>query len=333
MSEIVVKRTQDIESWRFFLAVHQAGTISGACEIVRSDASTVSRTIQALEKALGGISLFDRSTRPFKLTENGRIALEYARQIVSSHDELLGSVEHDFERMGGALRVGLPPILQTLMSDFLIHFVRTYPDISLSVLEYRSGTPIQFDSPNGRLDIIVAYGPDPAHENIVQIHYGDGVLIPCAAPSYLKRRGTPVHPMDLIHHRGVIFGNRMRSGIHHLSNGTETYSVKFGQTVFFDSGHTAVAAATIGGAGINLGVPSVHVAKEIADGDLVPVLLDWIAEPVHMYIYTRPEIVRFRRVRVFIDEYRCWIRELHEKSHALLKGHIPDAILKREKMY
>jgi DNA-binding transcriptional LysR family regulator len=328
-----VKRSQDIEAWRYFLAVERAGTISGACDIVYSDPSTVSRTIHALEESLGGISLFDRSSRPFKLTDNGRIALEYARSIVNAHDGLIENIEKDFDAMKGSLRVGLPPILQTMMRDFLINFVRTYPDISLSVLEYRGAPPIHFDSPSGHLDIISAYGPDPAHDNIVQIHFGDGILIPCAAPSYLQRRGVPKHPLDLIHHRGVIYGNKMRSGIHTLSNGKETYPVRFGQSVFFDSGYTAVAAATIGGAGVNLGIPSVHAAREIASGRLVPVLTEWAPPPVHMYIYTRPEIVKFRRVRTFMDEYRSWLRKMSEETHSMLKGKIPDELLEKEKNF
>lgn len=316
-----MQRDLDIDAWRVFLAVARAGTISSACDECMADASRVSRTIFSLEKSLGGVPLFDRRTRPFKLTENGRIALEYARTIVQSHDDLVNSVEKDFEAMEGPVRVGLPPILQIMMRDFLIGFIRRYPGISLSVLEYRGAPPIRFDGPQGKFDIISAYGPDAAHENLVQIHYGDAGVIPCASPEYLARRGTPRHPSDLAQHSGIVFGSRMRNGIHVYSNGKESVPVRFRRETFFDSGYTAIAA-TVGGAGIHPGIPVVHCARDIAAGRLVPLLPGWYAPILHLYIYTRPELVKFRRVRVFIEEYRRWLLDSYEETRRLLKGRV-----------
>lgn len=319
-------RDLDIDAWRMFLAVEKAGTVTGACDECGADASKVSRTIFALEKALGGVALFDRRTRPFKLTENGRIALEYARGIVQNHDDLVSSIEKDFEAMRGPIRVGLPPILQVMMRDFLIGFIRRYPEISLSVLEYRGAPPIRFDGPAGKFDVISAYGPDSSHDNIVQIHYGDSCVIPCASPDYLARRGMPSHPSELSRHRGIIFGSRMRNGVRTLTNGKETVPIRFGQEVFFDSGYTAIGAV-IGGAGIHPGIPTVHCAKDIAEGRLVPLFPGWRSPLLHMYIYTRPELVRFRRIRVFIAEYRAWLHETSEEALRLLRGRVPDELL------
>ncbi len=321
-----MKRDQDIEAWRVFLAVARAGTISAACDECDADASSISRTVSALEMALGGVALFDRSTRPFKLTENGKLAKTYAEDIVRSHDDLMNSIEKDFDVMAGPIRVGLPPMLQVLMRDFIVRFVRQYPEVMLSIFEYRAAPPIRFDGPDGKFDIIAAYGPDPAHDSIVQIHYGDGIPIPCASPDYLARNGVPKHPDDLIHHRGVVFESSMRSGVRLMVRGKETASVKFGRSLVFDSGQTALSA-TLGGGGISPGMLSVNCAEELASGRLVPVLSGWHAPAVHMYIYTRPELVKFRRIRVFIEEYRLWIREKQEKTHELLKGRVPDVFL------
>ena len=323
-----MERNQDIEAWRMFLAVAKAGSISGACDECMADASQISRTIFALEKSLGGIRLLDRRTRPFGLTENGKIALEYARAIVRNHDELMSSIEKDFEALRGPIRVGLPPILQIMMRDFLIDFIRRYPEISLSVIEYRgTPAPIRFDGPQGKFDIITGYGPDPTHDNIVQIHYGDTCLIPCASPEYLKLHGRPEHPSELYRHRGILYGGRTkRILIRSLSNGDESVTLQFGRESFFNSGYTAIGAA-IGGTGIHPGIPAIYCAKEIAAGRLVPVFPGWQAPRLRLYIFTKPELVKFRRVRVFIDEYRRYLSGVLEETARLLKGKIPDVML------
>lgn len=105
-----MRRDMDLESWEVFCAVAGAGSITGACESLGMDAPGVSRIIKSLEQALGGIALFDRSIRPFRLTENGERASEAARRMLDEHRRLVESLEKDPDAMRGTIRLGLPPV-------------------------------------------------------------------------------------------------------------------------------------------------------------------------------------------------------------------------------
>lgn len=319
-----MQRDCDLEAWRMFCAVAQTGSISAACDVCNSDASNISRIISALEKSMGGITLFDRSVRPLALTDNGRIALGYAQQMLEAHDAMMNAVDTDPTAMRGVIRLGLPPAaLQDFLLPTLVSFNEKYPDIILDVSENKSSFPINFDTAKGRLDIIVGYGPDASHPNIVQIHYGDSVFVSCASPTYIATHGKPKDPTELVNHTGVIFESTMRSGVQALTKDGKSVNLKWKREMHFDSAISAKNATMIG-AGIHPGIPSLHCYKELAAGKLVPVLTDWRAPAVGLYIYTRPECMRLRRVKVFIDWFTERMHALHVQCAKDLHGVLPE---------
>ncbi len=295
------------------------GSISAAAERLNQDASAVSRTIKSLEMALGGVVFFDRSIRPMKLTANGQTVLVHAREMLESHRQLLESIDADPMAMRGSIHVGFPPmVLQRFLLPFLMAFHKDYPEIVLKIAEYTGGTPVNFDTRNGRLDLICGYGADASHPNIVQIHYGNGVQIPCASPLYLEKHGTPQSPSDLINHTGVIFDSPLRPPVRFLQKDGVTQYLKWRDEIHFDSAGSAKTAALYG-AGIHPGIPALHAYDAIAKGELVPVLTGWSSPVTKLYIYARSEAVRLKRVQVFIERYRAFMKELHKNCEKTLE--------------
>lgn len=82
-----MKRDLNLESWKVFAAVARTGSITETSAELEMDAPSISRIVSGLEKSLGGISLFDRSSLPLTLTDNGRFALEYATKMITLHDQ------------------------------------------------------------------------------------------------------------------------------------------------------------------------------------------------------------------------------------------------------
>ena len=314
-----MKRDMDLESWAVFCAVAAAGSITGACETLGMDASGVSRIIRSLEKALGGIALFDRSIRPFRLTANGEAVYASARRMLDEHRILMESVERDPDVMRGTIRLGLPPlVLQNFLLPFLIDFNKEWPDITLSVNEYTGAPPVSFDTPRGRLDVICGYGADSAHPNYVQICYGIGALLPCASPLYLSKFGTPDTPEALREHTGVVFTSSMRPAVRTLMKDGETAAIRWKNTIRFDSAASA-HNATLFGAGIEPGIPVLHCYRSVQLRQLVPVLPGWRPAPTKLYIYALPETIRLKRVRTFIDRYRAFMHEVHRDCERVLE--------------
>ncbi len=314
-----MRRDMDLESWEVFFSVAEAGSITGACEALGMDASGVSRIIRSLEAALGGVQLFDRSIRPFKLTENGEKAYGCAKRMLDEHRLLMESLDKDPDVMKGTIRIGLPPlVLQNFLLPFLIQFNKEWPDIALSVNEYTGSPPISFDTPRGRLDVICGYGADSTHPNFVQICYGIGAMIPCASPLYISKFGIPSEPAELREHTGVVFSGSMRPAIHSLQNGSRIEPVHWKSVIRFDSAASA-HNATLLGAGIEPGIPALHCFRSLQLKQLVPVLPGWRPTPQKLYIYARPETMRLKRVRTLIEQYRAFMHAVHEECERILE--------------
>jgi len=114
---------KDLESWEIFCAVAEAGSISGACDLCDCDAAYISRLIKNLENSIGGVELLDRTTRPLTLTEPGKIALQYARQLSAIHKNMLSELRQDPDALSGVLRVAIPPmVLDTFALPLLFGF-------------------------------------------------------------------------------------------------------------------------------------------------------------------------------------------------------------------
>ena len=72
----------DIENYRNFLAIIEAGSITGAAEIVHIAQPALSKQLRALEQFYGTkLLLTARGTRQIILTDAGRIVYQKAKYI------------------------------------------------------------------------------------------------------------------------------------------------------------------------------------------------------------------------------------------------------------
>src|SRR6266545_3558356 len=70
-----------------YIAICEQGSFSSAAEILHKSQPGVSLQIATLERQTGLI-FFDRSQRPFKLTEAGIIFLQFAREVINKSNEV-----------------------------------------------------------------------------------------------------------------------------------------------------------------------------------------------------------------------------------------------------
>lgn len=310
---------KDLESWEIFCAVAEAGSISGACNLCDCDAAYISRIIKTLENSLGGVALFDRTTRPLVLTDAGQIALRHARQLAMIHRNMLEEIQQDPDSLSGVLKVAIPPlVLDSFVLPFILDFQKDYPDIDLQISESSSALPVSFDGPHGRLDIVCGYGRDTSHSQLYQLHYGHAPLIPCASPLYIKKYGFPNHPNCLKDHIGVIQRSNMRPIIRYLLKEDEKIFLQWKKTCFFDSAGSA-KKATLFGAGVHAGIPSLNCYRELQQGQLVPVLPGWQPKNSELYIYARLEAMRLRKTKIFIKRYVDFMHAVHAECENSLR--------------
>jgi LysR family transcriptional activator of nhaA len=117
---------------RQFWAVAKEGGVSRAAARLHVAQSSLSAQVRQLEQRLGQ-ALFVRSARAMRLTEAGRVALNYAESIFAAGDEMLAVLQGQVESRQQRLRVGA---VATLSRNFLDNFLGPLlrdEDVRLSV--------------------------------------------------------------------------------------------------------------------------------------------------------------------------------------------------------
>ena len=140
-----------LEHW---LALAETGSFSRAAEKLHITQSALSRSIQALEEALGG-PLVDRIGKKNELTPLGRSVLERARRIVHEAAELKQGAAVLQKGGMGTLRIGLgsgPGAM--LMTPWLVHMAQHFPSVQVAIA--RGSTELQLQQLREReLDVLV----------------------------------------------------------------------------------------------------------------------------------------------------------------------------------
>jgi DNA-binding transcriptional LysR family regulator len=103
----------DWDDLRYFLALHDAGSLSGAARAAGVEHTTVARRIDALEAALA-VRLFDRFPKGWSLTAAGRDLVPHARGMEDSLHGLMRAAS-GAATLSGTVCVSAPPALAAYM--------------------------------------------------------------------------------------------------------------------------------------------------------------------------------------------------------------------------
>ncbi|WP_440997918.1 LysR family transcriptional regulator [Arhodomonas sp. SL1] len=105
---------------RYFWAVAHDGNLSRTAQRLHVSQSALSVQIRKLEEQLGQ-NLLEREGRRLRLTEAGRIALDYADTVFAAGAELVGTLKGGVGQRRRVLRVGA---LTTLSRNFQLELLR-----------------------------------------------------------------------------------------------------------------------------------------------------------------------------------------------------------------
>jgi DNA-binding transcriptional LysR family regulator len=126
-----VSRKLDSELLRGFVAVTEAGSVSGGAKRLGRTQSAVSMQIRKLEE-VAGQPLFRREARGVRLTASGEALLLRARSILGLLSEAESALTVD--PLVGRLSVGVPEEYgASVLSDVLAQFAETNPEVEVTV--------------------------------------------------------------------------------------------------------------------------------------------------------------------------------------------------------
>jgi DNA-binding transcriptional LysR family regulator len=120
---------------RYFVAVAETGSVSGAAHALSISQSTITESLHELEADLG-FSCFDRHPRGVTLTIKGRQFLRHAEKIladVATARRVLRETQRD---ISGRLLLGVTPLVAGyVLADILARYRRAFPEVDVETVE------------------------------------------------------------------------------------------------------------------------------------------------------------------------------------------------------
>lgn len=291
------------DAMKAFVRVVETGSFTKAAATLGISRTTVTQLVQQLEARLR-LKLLNRTTRKVNVTADGAAYYEHIVQVLDTLEEIETSLPHAAALPRGQLRIDVPsPLAALLLVPALPRFHALYPDIVLDM----GASDRMVDVIGDNVDCVIR-GGELSDQSLMARKIADLQLGVYAAPSYLARLGTPLHPLELQDsaHRIVRFrwaraGNGFPYVMHH-----EGKSVRIdGQHVLsIDDGNAYLAAGVVG-LGV-LWLPDYMARLHVARGELLPLFEQWTVDAMPLFLAYPPNRHVSKKLRVFID----WVVEL-----------------------
>lgn len=283
------------EEMTVFVRAVELGGFSSAARALGLTPSAVSKSISRLEDRLG-VRLLNRTTRSLTTTPEGETFLERSRRILADIDEAEQEITRFRTAPRGLLRLHvsvafglhqLPPVLPA--------FLARYPEVRLDIT-MSDRVP---DFAEEGIDVAVRSGEVP-DENLIARRICLMERVICAAPSYLRKHGTPRTPDDLLGHNCLLVTSQPNLADWPFDTSEGLRNVKVGGTVTANNAETAVQLAILGLGVIRLG--DIIVGDPLRRKQLVPLLQRaHHVEPVPIHALYLPGRHRSPKVAAMVD--------------------------------
>ena len=274
---------------RSFLAVLDHGSLLGAARQLRSSQPTIGRHVAALESQLG-IVLFERTGRGLLPTEAATRLAEAARLMQSGADQMARSVSGSERAASGSVRItASQPVACYVLPPLLAQMRLVLPDVQVELVSSNA-----VDNLLRREADIAVRMVQPEQATLVARRVGKVAVRICAHQDYLRRRGVPRQPADLLSH-DLIGGDRDDSILKGFTaRGFAITRERFGLRT-----DDLIAAWQAVRAGLGVGVISDHLMR--TDPAVVPLLPQVRIDPIPVWLAVHREIRTSGRIRAVFD--------------------------------
>lgn len=282
----------------FALIVRCGGFRAAAAERGVSS-SVISQTMAALEQALG-LRLLNRTTRSIAVTEAGERLLARLRPALDDIRLALAEVDQLREQPSGTLRINAPgPAVDHILCPLAFAFMEAHPEVRVEIVSDAAIVDIVAEG----FDAGVRFGQQLA-KDMIALPLGPPLRYAIvAAPSYLRKRGRPSTPSDLVGHdciRRRYPGGAVATWA--FAKNEQAVEIIPEGRLTLSSAHQELQAA-LAGQGI-AHVLDDYARAAIADGTLVEVLADWGPKLPSWFLYYPNRRHSSAAMRAFLDFVR-----------------------------
>jgi len=283
-----------LASLRAFVKVVEHGSFSEAARALRLSRSAVSKHVIDLEQDLG-VALLNRTTRSAAPTENGRAYYERAVAVLADLEEADLAVARLQTEPRGLLRINAPMSFGTLqLGPTLVAFMEQYPELQIQL----TLSDAQIDAVQEGFDVTLRIA-ELTSSSLIARRLLAVPRVFCASPSYIDRRGAPLHPRELRDHDCLTYGFLATGQRWKLTgpDGEHWLSVPWKLCA---NNAQVLEQAAVKGRGIAL-LPTFIAGAALDAGELVPILEAYHAPDIALYAIYPPTRHLSSKVRLFID--------------------------------
>lgn len=281
----------DLEDIQAFAEVAEAQSFGRAGQRLGLSKSMVSRRVARLEAELGA-QLLSRTTRGVAVTEAGLEFKERADRVLAELEAARDDLAQRGEEIVGSLRLSAPLSFgMTHLSAVLAELAVRHPKLQVEV----SYSDRFVDLIGERYDAAVRIGV-LEDSSLVARKIAPIRAAAIASPAFLETHGVPARPEDLEGLPAVMSG----SEAWRFQDGKRTITVRPEGRFKADNG-PAILAAAAAGLGVAM-LPTFLVGPSIDKGEVVPLLLDFPAPPLGLYVVRPPPAAHMpAKVRALTD--------------------------------
>ncbi len=274
---------------RSFLAVLEKGSLLAASRDLQLSQPTIGRHVAELESQLG-LVLFDRNGRGLLPTEAAYHLAESARIMQSGADQLARNVLGADLGASGTVRItASQPVSCYVLPPLLAQMRLSLPDVQVELVASNEVSNLL----RREADIAVRM-VQPEQASIIARRVGKVTLRACAHQDYLRRRGVPRQPSDLLAH-DLIGGDRNDDTL----KGFAAQGLVVGREQFAFRADDLIVVWQAVRAGLGVGFVSEYLIR--SDPAVIPVLPKLKIEPLPVWLAVHKEIRTSKRIRAVYD--------------------------------
>jgi DNA-binding transcriptional LysR family regulator len=278
-----------------FVRVVEAGSFVAAAERSGLSTSSLSRQVAELEQHLG-VRLMNRTTRRLSLTESGQSYYERCVTLLADVQEAEAIAGQAAAQPRGTIRLTCSHNMAEMrVAPAIAAFVGRYPKVKFDLVV----ADRVVDLVDEGFDLAIRVGP-VGSDRLVARRLGSMRLVPCAAPSYLARRGTPATPQEFAQHDALTYAYSATARVWRFTDTAGTlHEVRVAGSLHANSGDALRSAAEAG-----LGVicePDFLVNNSLRAGRLVPLLPDYQGTGGEIWAVYPSRRHLSLKVRLFVD--------------------------------
>ncbi|WP_341922153.1 LysR family transcriptional regulator [Polaromonas sp. YR568] len=274
---------------RSFLAALDQGSLLGAARVLSASQPTIGRHIAELEAQLG-VLLFERTGRGLLPTATALQLAESARAMDNAANELARNVSGLEPGISGTVRItASQPVACYVLPPILAQMRLSLPDIQVELVASNAVSNLLRREADIALRMV-----QPDQASLVVKRIAKVTLGTYAHRDYLRRRGTPKQPQDLLNHE-LVGSDRDEA----ILKGMAGFGLPVTREAFAFRCDDLIAYWEAVRAGLGIGFIADYLAA--TDKDVVAVLPMIKVPPLPIWLTVHREIRTSRRIRAVYD--------------------------------